>query len=179
MVSVDKIYAVSLIDVSYEKNLQDTILQELLDIKILINENKDIIKLLNSPVIPKKEKMKILDNIFLGRLSDYTLNFLKVLPSNDRFDRIINIIEEFKNEYNERNNICEIEVETAVEMSEEQIKIIVSKFGQKLNKKIRVFNKVNNGILGGVIINLNNKQIDASVKSDIKNIFNEITKSMA
>lgn len=178
MVSVDRVYATSLMDIAYKENLQDVILNELLSIKNSISENKDIIKLMHSPILKKTEKEDVLDKIFNGKVNNYTLNFLKVISSNNRFNDVISIIDEVKEEYNDRNNISEVEVQTAVLLTKEQSEKLLSKLEKKLNKKVIIKNKLNPEILGGAVIKLKNEQVDASVKKSLNDIFNIISVNM-
>lgn len=178
MVSVDRIYATSLMDIAYEENLQDIILNEVLTVKEAINQNEEIVKLIHSPILSKKQKIDIIDKIFKEKVNKYTLNFLRIISKNNRFNDVIAIIDEVKDEYNDRNNICEVEVETAVELSSEQKDKIVLKLQKSLGKTINIKSKITPEILGGIIIKLKNKEIDASVKKSLDNIFETISMNM-
>ena len=69
------IYANSFYQVSKEENQKDLLFSQMMQIKKILLENLDLIRVLNLPNVGKKEKKNIVENVFSGKLSDYIVNF--------------------------------------------------------------------------------------------------------
>jgi F-type H+-transporting ATPase subunit delta len=66
---------------------------------------------------------------------------------------------------NEKNNILEGIVITAVPMKEEEVKELQTKLSAKYNKTVVLENEVDKSVLGGVLVRLGNEEIDGTVKN--------------
>ena len=75
---------------------------------------------------------------------------------------------------NDKHNIIEGTVISAVPMEEKQIKELEEKLSKKYNKNVTLENKVDESILGGVLVRLGNTQIDGSVKTRLDNIKDQL-----
>lgn len=158
-------YAEALFQIGEEENLTDMIYQELSEIVNLINVNQDFFSVLKSPVISKKEKISLIDNIFENKININIKNFLKILIEQDRISFILDISDSYKELLNEKNNILEGFVISAIPMKKEEIKELEEKLSKKYNKNVTLENKVDKSILGGVLVRLGNEEIDGTVKT--------------
>lgn len=158
-------YAEALFQIGEEENLTDIMYQELSDVVNLIKVNQDFFSVLKSPVISKKEKISLIDNIFENKININIKNFLKILIEQDRISFILDISDSYKELLNEKNNILEGFVISAIPMKKEEIKELEEKLSKKYNKNVTLENKVDKSILGGVLVRLGNEEIDGTVKT--------------
>ena len=158
-------YAEALFQIGEEENLTDMMYQELSDVVNLIKVNQDFFSVLKSPVISKKEKISLIDNIFENKININIKNFLKILIEQDRISFILDISDSYKELLNEKNNILEGFVISAIPMKKEEIKELEEKLSKKYNKNVTLENKVDKSILGGVLVRLGNEEIDGTVKT--------------
>lgn len=158
-------YAEALFQIGEEEELTDMLYQELSEIVNLIKVNQDLFSILKSPVISKKEKISIVDNIFEDKININIKNFLKILIEQDRISFISDISDSYKELLNEKNNILEGFVISAIPMKKEEIKELEEKLSEKYNKNVTLENKVDKSILGGVLVRLGNEEIDGTVKT--------------
>ncbi len=100
-------YAEALFQIGEEEKLTDMLYQELSEIVNLIKVNQDLFSILKSPVISKKEKISLIDNIFEDKININIKNFLKILIEQDRISFISDISDSYKELLNEKNNILE------------------------------------------------------------------------
>ena len=115
-------YAEALFQIGEEEKLTDMLYQELSEIVNLIKVNQDLFSILKSPVISKKEKISLIDNIFEDKININIKNFLKILIEQDRISFISDISDSYKELLNEKNNILEGFVISAIPMKKEEIK---------------------------------------------------------
>lgn len=158
-------YAEALFQIGEEEELTDMLYQELSEIVNLIKVNQDLFSILKSPVISKKEKISLIDNIFEDKININIKNFLKILIEQDRISFISDISDSYKELLNEKNNILEGFVISAIPMKKEEIKELEEKLSEKYNKNVTLENKVDKSILGGVLVRLGNEEIDGTVKT--------------
>ena len=158
-------YAEALFQIGEEENLTDMMYKELSDVVNLIKVNQDFFSVLKSPVISKKEKISLIDNIYENKININIKNFLKILIEQDRISFILDISDSYKELLNEKNNILEGFVISAIPMKKEEIKELEEKLSKKYNKNVTLENKVDKSILGGVLVRLGNEEIDGTVKT--------------
>ena len=149
-------YAEALFQIGEEEKLTDMLYQELSEIVNLIKVNQDLFSILKSPVISK---------IFEDKININIKNFLKILIEQDRISFISDISDSYKELLNEKNNILEGFVISAIPMKKEEIKELEEKLSEKYNKNVTLENKVDKSILGGVLVRLGNEEIDGTVKT--------------
>lgn len=165
-----KIYGKSLHEVASEKGMAEEILSELLSIAELFKENPDYVKILDSPRIDKDELMEILNQDFFGRVKKYTLNFLKILCEKRMVHHIDECVREYERLYNEDNNIKVVNVTTAKPMKEEIVNKLITKLEERTGGNIVLKRRVDESCIGGIIIEMDGKLIDSSVKSGLGQI---------
>ena len=67
---VSKTYGSALFEVAMENRSLDATLEEVLFVKQTFLENEELSKFLLHPNIEKEEKVKVIENIYAGRVSD-------------------------------------------------------------------------------------------------------------
>jgi len=172
-------YAAALFEVGEEENCLDSLWEELLQLRAVMEENPDYLKLLQAPMLPKEEKLRLLSGVFEGKLSTYARNFLEILTVKGRMDHFYQVMEEFKTLYHQKNNIQEAVAVTAVPLNEELAGKLTAKLEEMTGKKILLENRVDPSILGGVVIKMDNDQIDASVRSRLEGLRRQISAIIA
>ena len=158
-------YAEALFQVGEETDSTDKLYGELKAVVHIVKENKDFSNILRSPLVSKEEKKDLITKVFDGKLSQNMINFLKILADKDRLALLADIEKDFKVLLNEKNNILEGIVITAVPMKEEEVKELQTKLSAKYNKTVVLENEVDKSVLGGVLVRLGNEEIDGTVKN--------------
>ncbi|MEG2429499.1 MAG: ATP synthase F1 subunit delta, partial [Oscillospiraceae bacterium] len=129
-----KTYANALFSVATENNLEEQMLNELLSLREIFSSNTEYIKLMNSPIVVHDKKIALLQEAFGETICIYNLNLLQVLVDNLRFNLVCQIIDEYKNLYNEKHNIVAVTAITATDLSDilkEKLKTKIEKLTNK------------------------------------------------
>lgn len=169
MRSMTKLYSQSLYSLSKDENIESVILDDLKVINDTLKENDEFINLLLSRSISNDERNAIIDDVYCS-LNEYSLNFVKLLCDKKcikYFDEIFNI---FRKLYNEDNNICDVSVISATNLSDDLKLRLKEKLEKEMKKNVNITYKIDSKILGGIIIQSDGMQQDASVKSRINSI---------
>ncbi|MDR0880491.1 MAG: F0F1 ATP synthase subunit delta [Clostridioides sp.] len=169
-------YAVALFEIGEEDNVSDKLFEELTGVIDVINSNVELMKALKSPLVTDYEKKNLIKAIFANETSKTIQNFLCLLVDKKRFGYILDIQEAFKGMLNEKNNVLEGNVISAIPMSELEIKELEFKLSTKYDKNVVLENIVDETILGGVLVRLGNEEIDGTVKSRLDGLREELSK---
>lgn len=168
-------YAEALFQIGEDEKITDKLYEELSEITKLFNECKEFYSVLKSPVISKKEKLSLIDNIIEDKVNINLKNFLKLLIEKNRISFIHDISYSYKELLNEKYNVIEGVVITAIPMNEKEIKELEEKLSQKYNKNVTLENKVDKSILGGVLVRLGNEEIDGTVKNRLDKVKEQLS----
>nr|WP_308691532.1 F0F1 ATP synthase subunit delta [uncultured Terrisporobacter sp.] len=168
-------YAEALFQLSEEENITKEIYNELHDVVELIKNNKELDNVLKSPLVAKNEKTQLIEALFNNKINNDLKNFLKILVEKGRISSLKSIELTFKELLNDKHNIIEGTVISAIALTEKQVKELEEKLSKKYNKNVTLENEVDQSILGGVLVRLGNTQIDGSVKTRLNNIKDQLT----
>ena len=161
-------YASALYDLASEKKLVDVVLDDLLFIQSTIKNNKDLKLVIKSPLIKSNDKLEILQNILKSKNpNELSLTFLKVLSKNKRFQKTVDIIAQFKNINAQKRGDVLADITSAEKLSNEQQDNIKEQLRTILGDKLSLSYKVDEQIIGGLIIKVGSKMIDTSLSNKI------------
>ena len=168
-------YAEALFQLSEEENITKEIYNELHDVVEVIKNNKELDNVLKSPLVAKNEKTQLIEALFNNKINNDLKNFLKILVEKGRISSLKSIELTFKELLNDKHNIIEGTVISAIALTEKQVKELEEKLSKKYNKNVTLENEVDQSILGGVLVRLGNTRIDGSVKTRLNNIKDQLT----
>ena len=164
-------YASALYDLASEKKLVDVVLDDLLFIQSMIKNNKDLKLVIKSPLIKSNDKLEILQNILKSKNpNELSLTFLKVLSKNKRFQKTVDIIAQFKNINAQKRGDVLADITSAEKLSNEQQDNIKEQLRTILGDKLSLSYKVDEQIIGGLIIKVGSKMIDTSLSNKINKL---------
>ena len=158
-------YAEALFQVGEETNSTTKLYEELNAVVDILKSNKDFFNVLKSPLVAKGEKRDLVEKVLGKELSQNLTNFLKIMIDKDRMSAIEAVLKSYKILLNNKNNIIEGVAITAIAMNKEELKSLEAKLSSKYNKNVTLENKVDESVLGGVLVRLGNEEIDGTVKT--------------
>jgi F-type H+-transporting ATPase subunit delta len=123
------------------------------------------VTLLNNPLIAADDKIKVLATLAKRlNLCQSMLNTLKILAQNNKLNLLQMICEQFVDLYQQRHNIAQVEVTTAVELKPAQEAKLKNKLQAIFNKEILIDYIIDPQIMGGLIIKNGTNFIDNSIR---------------
>ena len=142
------------------------------------SENKDLSLLLKSPIVKTDKKISILSEIFSKSVSDVTMSFIHIITSKKREMYLEGIAESFISLYKVHNNIETVTLTTAVPIDENTKSEILSYIKKNGKTDVELTEIIDEDILGGMIVKMGDKQLDASVIRDIKELKKTFNKNL-
>jgi len=164
-------YAKSLLDLSIEQHLLDTVYSDMQFLQAICKGNADFVSMLSSPIIKGDNKEKIIESITVGKVNNLTTLFIKLLIDKKRESNLPEIIKSFIEQYNKLNNIHQIKITTAVPMSKELEESIVNQIKTTTNiQKIELETIVKDELIGGFTLEMGDTFLDASILRDLNDV---------
>jgi F-type H+-transporting ATPase subunit delta len=164
-------YAKSLIDLTQEKGQLDQVYNDIKLLQSICKSNRDFLSLLRSPIIPKDKKNKIIESIIAGKVSQLTSLFIKLLGSKNRENNLPEIIGSYIEQYNEIKGIHKVKITTATPLSPDLKNSFISKIKSANNiSNIELEATVDEKLVGGFILEMEGKLVDASILRDLKDV---------
>ena len=164
-------YAKSLYDLS--KDL-DQDLNDLEVLKSCIGNSNELVKVLMHPSISKEEKKELFKNLLSGKVEDYFLYFIYVLVDNERILELENIYDTFKMLVDEKKNILNCEVVSKYPLDKNIKEDLIKYLSQKYQKEIKLKETINDELIGGIKVIVQNEVIDYTIDSTLTNLKNTI-----
>ena len=174
--SLENVYAQALIELCCEDKCAEAVFDELGTVKEIIfsDENQSYIELLSSPLIAAADKENALKSVFEGKISDLTLDFVRLLSEKERIKFLPGIYNELKEMYYKMSNILEVTAVTSRSLSARLKDKLVNKLETVSGKKIILSEKTDEAILGGIVLRYGNTEIDSSVKTKLEKLKKQI-----
>lgn len=164
-------YAKSLLDISAEMNQLDEVRNDVLFLQQIIKASREFVAMLNSPIIKLDKKFKIINAVTEGKISEITQTFLKLLCNKNRENNLPGIVNSFLQQYNVLKGLHTAVLTTAAPVSNEIVDSFISRIKVSSNiEHLTLETKVDEKLIGGFILEMGGKMIDASILRDLKDV---------
>ena len=157
-------YGRALYALARSEDAVDAYLQTLEQIDALFLREPDYKKLLDTPAIPTDEKLGLIDEAF-GGCEKNILNFIKILCEKHALYRLHDCVRAYVKLYQEEHAIAEATCITAIPMTDAQTEALRSRLCKVTGKQIRLTCNVDPSLIGGIVLLVDGKQLDGSVRA--------------
>ena len=164
------LYGQSLYDLAVEEKADEQIMEELEAVRGILAQNPDYVTLLSEPSVPVKTRTQLLDEAFGGQIHPYLLNFLKILVEKAMLRGFSTCCSAYRKSYNRDHGISEATVVSAVPLSDEQAKALLTKLEKISGKKVELKLVVDPTVLAGIRVEIEGRQLDGTVQSRLSGI---------
>ena len=169
-------YSVALFEAGREQGKIDTYFEQIKDVAAVLSDHKDLMELLTHPNIEKKDKKRVVGDIFKDKIDEEIIKLISLLIDHERIKEIKLVYEDYKSLVYEFRGIEVAYVTTAVKMLDSEVNAIKEKLSKKYNCTIEVENIIDEKIIGGVYLRIGDEVIDGTVKGTLEKIRKEIMK---
>lgn len=163
-------YAKALFKLSKEKSILTEALKDMKLVFETFEEVQELSEIMQDPVLKTAEKIKVINSVFKPRIGETSLLFLNLIVNNKREFYIKGITRYFLSLVKKEKGIKTVVLTTAHELEKKQKENITSLIRQELNSEIELTKIVNEKLVGGFIIKVDDNQYDSSVRSELKKI---------
>ncbi|MCA6448946.1 MAG: ATP synthase F1 subunit delta [Chitinophagaceae bacterium] len=172
-------YAKSLIDLATEKGQLEQVYADMKYLQAVCQASKEFVALLKSPIIKNDQKNSIVTAVTKGKVSELTAAFNTLLVKKGRESDLPEIAYAFVDQYNEIKGIHRVKLTTAVAVGDDLKKTIEQKVqsAQGLGT-VELETAVDEKLIGGFVLEFNNRLVDASILRDLKDIKKQFSKNL-
>ncbi|MBL7941902.1 MAG: ATP synthase F1 subunit delta [Flavobacteriales bacterium] len=166
-------YAKSLLDLCVERGQTDAVFADMLYIRKLTGESKDLALLLQSPVVKADIKEKILSRILSGNVSELTMKFVNLLTQKGREGYLQEVAASFVAQMQRHRNITPATLVTAVALDAETRTRIIAEAKKLAGGEVEVIEKIDSNVIGGFVLTVGDRMVDTSVAGKLKKLRRE------
>jgi F-type H+-transporting ATPase subunit delta len=161
-------YGAALFDLADERKALDAVAGDLRSLRDMLRDSADLRRLVRSPVLSREEQGKAIAAVAeRAGLSPLTRNFLGLLAQNRRLFALPEMIASYLRRLAERRGEVTAQVLTAQELSAAQRARVDEELRKAVGRKIAIDVHVDPSLLGGLIVKLGSRMVDASLKSKL------------
>ena len=167
-------YAEALFEAAREREELEDVLGELRELVEALQESEELRLFFYGGQIPEREKRRAIDAL-TEEMALSTRNFLKILSDNGREEILEEVLVRYEELVKEHLGKIEVEVTTAVELSEEELERVRERLGKMLEgREVILHTSVDPNILGGAVFRFGGRMVDGSVRGQLMSLREEM-----
>ncbi len=176
MEEIAQVYSRALFEAAQEQDKLDVVRDQVGDFADAIDTNRDLAVFFFSPYFSTEEKKEGLGRVLDG--ADETVrNFLELLVEKHRMPAIHRIRRAYDSLWEEENKLLPVEVTSAIELDQETVQNIGDKIGERTGRKVQLESKVDPDILGGIVVRVGDRILDASIANRLESLRKQVARS--
>ena len=170
-------YAEAFLQVAESRQEVDQVVDQAKAVLNLWNQSAELREAMASPVLEVEAKKAALEKLFSDQLTPSFLNLLKLLADRQRIGILNAVLERMLELYREQRNIALASVTSATALNEEQ-QAELSKKVQAVagTDKLEINLSVDPNLIGGFVVKVGSKVIDASLAGQVRRLGLELAK---
>lgn len=166
-------YARALFDLANSDEKQE-FYETLLILEKVIIQDSEVLKVFEHPLLTPDQKKEIIKNTLDNKVSDTFLNFMYVVIDHHRINELANITSSYKMILDEYLQQKEVLVYSSYPLTKLQTLNLSSSLGKHYNKQIKIIEKVDSKLVGGIKIVVDNEIIDATILNKLEKVIDSI-----
>jgi F-type H+-transporting ATPase subunit delta len=175
MEEIAVVYARSLFEVAHEQDKLDAVREQLGAFADALSENRDLQVFFFSPYFSTKEKQDGLERV-VSDADPVIVNFLKLLIEKHRMPVLFRIRSNYDAMWEEENKLLPVSITSAVELDEGTVKQLGDRIAEQTDRKVEVSAQIDPDILGGIVVQVGNSVLDASVRNRLEQLRKQVVK---
>ncbi|CAI8745517.1 F0F1 ATP synthase subunit delta [Kosakonia quasisacchari] len=167
-VTVARPYAKAAFDFAVETQSVDR-WQDMLAFAAEVTKNEDVAELISGALAPETLAKSFIA-VCGEQLDDKGQNLIRVMAENGRIKVLPDVLEQFIQLRAASEAIAEVEVTSAIALSEEQLSKIRAAMEKRLSRKVKLNCNIDKSVMAGVIIRAGDMVIDGSVRGRLERL---------
>jgi F-type H+-transporting ATPase subunit delta len=173
MAVAHQMYARALYEAANERNRLAPVREELGEFIAAQAQVPELRALLRNPQLDRRAKAAALEQL-LGGAEELVRNFLLLLVDKGRAGEIEEIAREFERLAAKQEGILDVELTTAVELSDDEAGQVIEQIEQASGRKVEAMRSVDPDLIGGIVLQAGSLRLDASVRGRLDRLRHEL-----
>ncbi len=172
-------YAKSLLDLAIEENKVERVLEDIQAFREAV-KNRDFYLMLKSPIINADKKTQVTKQIFGDHFDKMTMGFVNILFMKGREVYLPEISQAFIDQYKTLRHISTVRVTSAVALTDDALVALRKKLEESTDtdEKVEIVTIVNPDLIGGLVIEFEDKVYDASIAHKLDQLKKEFVDNL-
>ena len=164
-------YAEAFLQVAESRNEVDEVVTQAKSILELWNTCPEFSDAMASPVLEVNQKKAALEKLFSNEVTPSFLNLLKLLADRQRIGLLNSVLERLLEIYREQRNIALATITSASALNDDQQSELLKKVQSIAGTdNLEIDLKVDSELIGGFVVNVGSKVIDASIAGQVRRL---------
>jgi F-type H+-transporting ATPase subunit delta len=164
-----RVYAEALFDVAKKTGKLDPIREELGQFADAVEADRELQVFFVSPYFSSAEKIEGARRAISGADPEF-VNFLELLIEKGRTNEVFRIRRQFEQLWKHENRRIDVTVTSAVELDPAAVTKIGEEIERQTGRKVELASDVDEGILGGIVLQVGNMVLDASIRNRLEKL---------
>ena len=165
-----KEYAAALFMLACEKNKKQEYAAALETVEQALKEEPLYLSFLSSPGIPKEERLAALKEAFSAHVPEDVISFLQLMCEKGRIDSFSEACEAYQQLFAESERVMDVKVTSAVELTQAEKEKLQNKLETVYKSSVHMSYAQDASLMGGMIVEIDGKVLDGSLKSRLHDI---------
>jgi F-type H+-transporting ATPase subunit delta len=140
---------------------------DMLALAAQVAADPQVTALAGNPAVPAERVADVIVSVCGNALNAEGSNFVRLLAENKRFSSLPEIARLFEEIKATEEGVLEARIVTAFELTAEQMAGLLAKLETKFGHKITASQEVDTSLIGGVVIQVGDEVMDASVRGKL------------
>ena len=173
MAVAHRMYARALYEAAEDKGRVDVAREQLGELASALETTPELEAFLANPQLDPAAKASVLEEVTTGA-DPVVRNFVRVVATKGRAGQLRAIAEEFEAIVDREQGRLKVELTTAYELGDDEVKAIVSQIEQASGRTVEATRSVDPDLIGGMILQAGSLRVDASVRGRIDRLRREL-----
>ncbi|AJE23452.1 F0F1 ATP synthase subunit delta [Azotobacter chroococcum] len=142
----------------------------MLSLAAAVVEAPEVAELLRNPRLTRESKVEAVLRLFAADVDEAFRNFITNMGEHDRLFVLSTVRELFEAYKAEADKTLDVELETAYELSAEQLETLAAALSKRLDRSVNPRQVVNPALIGGLVIRAGDVVVDGSVRGKLSQL---------
>lgn len=165
--AVTERYTQALFEAAKAQNATGQVGEELAELVAILDENADLARFLQHPIVTPEDKKATVDKLFAGKVHPVVHNFLRLVLDKRREDYLKAIQKQFQELLNRQQRRAVAQVTTAINLDGDTQAELKRQLEAYLEQDVTLETAVDPALLGGLQIRVGDRLIDGSIRGQL------------
>ena len=170
MSEVSREYAEAMYELARETQSEDAIAAGMKLVAGLVRRDPEILDFLAAPNIPKRERSAVLEKALSGQVPEFVLSLTQLMCESGNIRCIERCAEEYEEILNTARGLSTARVVSATALTKDQKRQLQQRLSEKTGRKVVLDCSVDESLLGGLVVTLDGKVMDGSLKHRLNEV---------
>jgi len=166
--AIAEAYAQALLELTEAHQRSEQVLAEFNELVAYMRQDEDFARFMTSEMVELQARRATLEKLFRGRMDDLLLNALLVLNAKRRLDLIEQVRDRYEVLLERVRGQERVSVTTAVPLGPDLRERLAGALAEITGRRPVLIEKVDPEILGGLVVEVGDRRVDASILQDLR-----------